>query len=391
MTNAFRLLVSTGEVSGDLQGSLLIQALHAAASERGMERLKIDALGGARMEQSGATLLADTTRLSAIGLFESLPYVKSGLMLQRQLKRYLKASPPDLTILIDYPGSNVPLAQYIKQHYGCPIIYYIAPQEYVWAFSKGTTRQIVSATDEILAIFPQEAQYYADHGAAVEWVGHPLVGALANLPTRAQAREQLGIPQQQKAIVLLPASRTQELQHILPVLAEAARHIQTQVTDAHFWIPVALPHFREPIQAAINQLGLRATLAEQPQLILAAADLCIGKSGTANLEAALLNIPQIVIYRIHPLSGWFYRTLLRFKVPYISPVNLVQNAAVVPELLQEAVTPEAITQLATELLEPSEARTQMLLQYQQLRDALGPPGAVQRAAASILNRLETSH
>ena len=210
---------------------------------------------------------------------------------------------------------------------------------------------------------------------------------MATLPTRAQAREQLGIPAQQKAIALLPASRTQELRYIFPVLAQAAQHIQAQVPDAHFWIPVALPQFRAPIKAAIEQFGLRATLSENPQLILAAADLSIGKSGTANLEAALLDVPQIVAYRIHPFNGWLYRKLLRFQVPYISPVNLVQNAAVVPELLQETVTPQAITQLALELLQPSAARTQMLQQYQQLRTQLGSPGAVQRAAEIILNHL----
>ncbi len=386
MTKTFRLLISTGEVSGDLQGSLLIQALHIAASKRGW-CLNIDALGGARMQQSGATLLADTTSLGAIGLIESLPYVKSVLALQRQLKQHLKTSPPDLTLLIDYPGSNVPLAGYVKQHYRCPILYYIAPQEYVWAFSKGTTRKIVDFTDQILAIFSQEAKYYAENGAAVEWVGHPLVDAMAKLQNRTQARKQLGIPVQQKAIALLPASRRQELRHILPVLAQAAQQIQTHVPDAHFWIPVALPQFRAPLKAAIEQFGLRATLSENPQLMLAAADLSIGKSGTANLEAALLDVPQIVVYRIHPFNGWLYRNLLRFQVPYISPVNLVRNAAAVPELLQEAATPQAITQFAIELLQPSAARTQMLEQYRLLKTQLGAPGAVQRAAEIILNHL----
>jgi lipid-A-disaccharide synthase len=389
MTSAFRLLISTGEVSGDLQGSLLVQALHTAASERGL-CLEIDALGGSRMAQNGATLLADTTSLGAMGLIESLPYIQPVLNLQRKLKQHLKTTPPDLAILIDYPGANVPLGRYLKQHYRCPIVYYIAPQEYVWAFSQRTTQHIVNFTDEILAIFPQEAQYYGDRGATVNWIGHPLVDAMAGLPNREQARQQLGIPLQQKAIALLPASRTQELQHILPVLAASAQQIQAQVPEAHFWIPVALPQFHGPIQAAIDRFGLNATLIEQPQLVLAAADLCIGKSGTVNLEAALLNIPQIVIYRIHPFSGWLYRTLLRFKVRYISPVNLVQNSAIVPELLQEAVTPQAITQLAIALLNPSEARTQMLQQYRQVSTTLGPPGAVQRAAARILNRLETS-
>ncbi|WP_404788256.1 lipid-A-disaccharide synthase [Altericista sp. CCNU0014] len=386
MTDRFRLLIATGEVSGDLQGSLLVRALHAAASERDWH-LEIDALGGPRMQQSGVTLLADTTRLSAIGSIESLPFIKSALTIQQQLKQHLIGRPPDLTVLIDYPGFNVPLARYLKRHCGCPIVYYIAPQEWVWAFGKGTTRQIANSTDEILAIFSQEAQYYADHGASATWIGHPFVDTLTQLPTRDRARDRLGIPPQQKAIALLPASRSQELRYILPVLAEAAQQIQARVPEVRFWIPVALPHFRESIQAVVDRFELKASLTEDPHLVLAAADLSIGKSGTANLEAALLNVPQIAVYRIHPFNGWLYRKLLRFQVPYISPVNLVQNATVVPELLQEAVTPQAITRLALELLQPSLARMQMLQQYQQLRTQLGPPGAIQRAATAILNRL----
>ncbi len=386
MSDRFHLLISAGEVSGDLQGSLLIQALHHEAAERHWS-LDITALGGERMAAAGATLLANTTRIGAIGLFESLPYVRSTLAIQKQIRAFLKTVPPDLTVLIDYPGANIPLAGYLKQTYSrSPIIYYIAPQEWVWAFGKGTTRQIVERTDQILAIFPEEAEYYAAHGAKTTWVGHPFVDALASSPNRTEARQRLGIPLEQTAIALLPASRRQELRHILPILSAAAQQIQQQVPTAHFYIPLAHDGFRQPLQTMIEQCGLQATLTEDAQLTLAAADLTIGKSGTVNLETALLGIPQIVVYCVHPVSGWLYRKLLGFKVPYISPVNLVAKRAIVPELLQEAATPDAISQLALKLIQPSELRSQMLEDYR-LHLNLGESGVLKRAANLILDSL----
>jgi lipid-A-disaccharide synthase len=386
MSDHFHLLISAGEVSGDLQGSFLVKALHQEAEQRGWA-LNITALGGERMAAAGATLLANTTRIGAIGLFESLPYVRSTLAIQRQIQDFLKTTPPHLTVLIDYPGANIPLAGYLKRTYAsAPILYYIAPQEWVWAFGKGTTQQIVERTDQILAIFSQEAEYYAAHGANVTWVGHPFVDALASYPRRTDARQQLGILPEQTAIALLPASRRQELRHILPVLSAAALQIQQQVPAVHFYIPVAHDGLQKSLQAMLEQCGLHATLTTDAQLTLAAADLTIGKSGTVNLETALLGIPQIVVYRVHPVSGWLYRKLLGFKVPYISPVNLVAKQAIVPELLQEAATPDAITQLALALLQPSKLRSQMLEDYR-LHLNLGERGVLKRAATLILDSL----
>ncbi|MGB8701082.1 MAG: lipid-A-disaccharide synthase [Thermosynechococcaceae cyanobacterium] len=387
MTEVSQILISTGEVSGDLQGSLLIEALQAAAAERGWP-LEIQALGGPRMAQAGATLIADTSRIGAIGVIESLPYLGAALSVQRQVRRYLQTVAPQMVVLIDYVGFNLWLAGDIKRRYpGCPVVYYIAPQEWVWSFGTGTTRQIVERTDRILAIFPQEADYYRRHGATVDWVGHPFLDTLSRRPNRTEARQQLGIPPEQQAIALMPASRQQELRYIWPVLAEAAQRIQMQCPTVQFWIPVAQAGFRQTLQHTIQTLGLRATLCDRPQWVLTAADLVLGKSGTANLEAALRLVPQIAVYRIHPINGWLYRKLLRFKVPFISPVNLICQTAVVPELLQEAATPAAIAALALDLLQPSAARTRMLQQYGQLRDSLGTPGAAQRAAEAILTSL----
>jgi lipid-A-disaccharide synthase len=381
-----RLLISTGEVSGDLQGSLLIQTLIPLAQQRGIE-LEILALGGDRMAAAGATLLAHTSRLGAIGFFESLPYVAPMLSTMRRVRAALIQQPPDLVVLIDYPGVNVGLARYLKQQFNCPIIYYIAPQEWAWALSAHTTQQVVKWVDEILAIFPKEAEHYAKFGAKTTWVGHPFLDQITQTPSRGQAREVLGITTAQTAIALLPASRPQELKQIWPVIAGAAQHLQAQNPQIHFWIPVALESYRTFFLEQIQAYGLRATLTQDSQLTIAAADLVIGKSGTANLEAALLNVPQIVLYRLHPISGWFYGTLLRFKVPYISPVNLIPMQDIVPELLQDKATPGTIVSLAQTLLDNEDARIAMLNHYQLLRKSLGKSGVLQRVANAVLDNL----
>jgi lipid-A-disaccharide synthase len=218
-------------------------------------------------------------------------------------------------------------------------------------------------------------------------VGHPFVDQIAQVPSRDQARAALGIPAAQTAIALLPASRPQELKQIWPVIARAAQYLQTQNPQIHFWIPVALESYRTFFLEQIQTYRLRATLTQDSQLTIAAADLVIGKSGTANLEAALLNVPQIVLYRLHPISGWFYGTLLRFKVPYISPVNLIPMQDIVPELLQDKATPGAIVSLAQTLLDNEDARTAMLNQYQLLRKSLGESGVLQRVANAVLDSL----
>ena len=206
-----RLLVSTGEVSGDLQGSLLIAALHREAERRGLP-LEVVALGGARMRAAGAEILADTARLGAIGLWEALPLILPTLRLQARLRRWLRQHPPDGVVLIDYMGANVNLGMRLRRQYPqVPITYYIAPQEWAFRLGDGGTTRLIGFTDRILAIFPEEARFYGARGAQVTWVGHPLIDTLGTPPERAEARRQLDLPEAAPVLLLLPASRPQEL------------------------------------------------------------------------------------------------------------------------------------------------------------------------------------
>jgi lipid-A-disaccharide synthase len=383
-----RIFISTGEVSGDLQGALLIQALYQHAQSQGID-LEILALGGDRMAAAGATLLGKTTEIGSIGLVEAFSFVKPTWQVQQRAKAYLKANPPDLLILIDYMGPNVAIGNYGRKHFpNVPIIYYIAPQAWVWSPNEQNTQKIINISDHILAIFPQEAEFYRQKGASVSWVGHPLLDRIAQAPNKEEARKLLGISPEQIIITLLPASRKQELKYLLPTMGEAARKLQEKIPDVQFLIPVSLPIYREAIAAIVKEYGLRAHLLESQTLeAIAAADLALTKSGTVNLEIALLNVPQIVMYRVSASTIWLARKLLNFSIDFMSPVNLVVEREIVPELLQEKAIPETIVREGMELLFNSQRREQVLKDYREMREKLGDLGVCERAATKIFRLL----
>ncbi|ARV61205.1 lipid-A-disaccharide synthase [Nostocales cyanobacterium HT-58-2] len=386
-----RIFISTGEVSGDLQGSLLIDALRCQAAKVGLE-LDIVALGGEKMANVGATLVGNTSGIGSVGILESLPYVIPTLQMQQRAIAYLKQHPPDVVVLIDYMGPNLGIGNYLRRNLPqIPIVYYIAPQEWVWSVNSRNTNLIVGITDKLLAIFPEEARYFQQKGAKVTWVGHPLVDRVQNFPSRETARTQLGIAADVISVALLPASRRQELKHLLPVIFQAAQVIQSKLPQVHFWIPLSLEIYREPIERAIQRYGLRGSVVSgRTQEVLAAADLAITKSGTVNLELALLQVPQVVLYRLHPITAWIARTVLKGSIPFASPPNLVVMKPIVPEFLQEQATPENVTQAALELLLNPESKKQMLADYQQMRQCLGEVGVCDRAAQEILQMLNKS-
>ncbi len=387
------IFISTGEVSGDLQGALLIDGLKRQAQATGLE-LEIVALGGSRMAKAGATLLGDTTAIGSMGLIESLPFVLPTLAIQRRAKQYLRQELPDVVVLIDYMGPNLSIGSFLRRQLPqVPVVYYIGPQDWVWSARSIVPRDtmtIVEMTDQLLAIFPEEARYFEKKGASVTWVGHPLVDRMQTSPSREEARKALGIAPEQIAIALVPASRRQELKYLMPIVFEAAKQLQSKLLATQdtqtplFWIPLSLEVYRPAIEAAIQRYGLNATLVSgQTQEVLAAADLAIAKSGTVNLELALLNVPQVVFYRVSGFTYWIGR-LLKFSIPFMSPPNLVVMRQIVPELLQEQATAENIVKEAMELLLNPERRQQTLRDYQEMRQLLGEVGVCDRAAKEIL-------
>ena len=389
-----QIFVSTGEVSGDLQGAMLVSALYRQAQQQEM-KISISGLGGQKMKTAGAELIADTTAIGSIGLFESLPFILPTWQIQQQAKQYLQTHIPDLVVLIDYVGPNLAIASYLKKKLPqVPIIWYIGPQYWVWTPLEQNVQQLVQVTDKLLAIFPEEAKFYQTRGLPSTYVGHPLVDRIKNAPTRASARAKLGLKEEDTLIALLPASRQQEVKYLLPVICEAVQNLQSQFPSAHFYLPISLPQYRPQIERLIHEYSLKINLFEGETLdVIAGADLAITKSGTVNLELALLKVPQVVIYKVNPVTIWFARKILRFSIPFMSPANLVLMEEVVPELLQEKASVENIVQQSLDLLVNDHRRQQIQAQYQTIYQTLadGVNSASDRTAIEIINYHNKSH
>ena len=383
-----RIFISTGEVSGDLQGAMLVEALHRQASLVNIE-VEIIALGGDRMKQAGVNLIVNTTTIGSIGFFEALPLVIPTLKVQNKAKKYLQKFPPDVLVLIDYAAPNIAIASYVKKHFPqIPVVYYIAPQDYAVP-RLGYASKIVKIVDKMLSIFPEEAKYYRSKGVDVTWVGHPLLDRINSTLTRDRARLSLNINPEQPIITLLPASRKQEIVQMLPLICEAAQLIQQKIPDVQFLIPISLTIYRTAITEAIKEYNLPATIVEGKTLdAIACADLAITKSGTVNLEIALLNIPQVVFYRVHPATAWLGRKILKIKIPFMSPPNLILNRQVVPELQQEAATPDKIAETSLELFFNSDKRKKIIADYQDMRSLLGELGVCDRVSQEIFQVVE---
>lgn len=381
-----RVFISTGEVSGDLQGALLVESLYKQAQASNLP-LEVLALGGDRMRASGAVLLGNTTNIGSVGILESLPFVFPTLKVQRRAKEYLRNAPPDVLVLIDYMGPNLAIGSYVRKHLPqLPIVYYIAPQAWVWSPFPNDANAIAQVSDRLLAVFPEEARFFAEKGVNVTWVGHPLLDRLESASTRKKARQRLKIDESETIVALIPASRQQEIRYLLPVILQAAIALQQQFPSLKFLLPLSTPDFLAVIQQEIEQSQLSVRIIEEDTLsAIAASDLAITKSGTVNLELALLNVPQVVLYRVNPVTMWLGRTFLNFSVPFISPTNLVVNEPIIPELLQEEATVERVVKEAGILLTDETKRQEMLTGYQRVRKGLGETGVSDRAAQEILS------
>ncbi len=388
-----KLLISTGEVSGDLQGSLLINSLKTNAEKRKIE-LEIIALGGERMREAGAQLISNTSSIGAIGFLEALPYVLPTLNAQSKIDHYLSYSPPDAVVLIDYMGPNIRLGLKVKKKFpNIPIIYYIAPQEWAWRLGDSGTTDLISFTDKILAIFEEEAKFYANRGGNVKFVGHPMLDFYRNIPTREESLRKIGLTSDNKILLIIPASRKQELKYILPTLLQAARLLQEKDPSIIVLIPSGLKEFDEILNSSLREYGVSGRIIfsnevdEMKPFLFSAAHLALAKSGTINMELALNSVPQIVGYKVSRITAFFARYLLRFNVKYISPVNLLLNKMLIPEFIQEDFSSEKIFNAALKIIEDNSTKKDIILGYKKLKDQLGKPGVTDRASKDILDLL----
>ena len=276
------------------------------------------------------------------------------------------------------------LARKLKPR-GIPNVYYICPQ--FWAWRPWRAKLIRRRFEKALCIFPFEKEFFSKAGISTEWIGHPLVGTVAATKDRKQLCVENGFAPGSTLITVLPGSRAGELAHHLPVLQESCARIHAR-TPSQFFIAAAHAKDVEPLKSGWpHGLKLRV-LAGETYNALAAADAAIVSSGTATVEAALLDVPMVVVYRVSPLTATLAKPLVR--TPYFAMVNLIGERKVVPELVQDDFTPEKVSAEILRLLLDPNARAASRAGLAEVRNRLGPPGAVERAADAIARLLDSA-
>ena len=367
-----RLYVISGEASGDLHAANLVRALR-----RQHQHLEVRAWGGDQLRAVGAEVVKDYRDLAFMGFVEVVANLGTILRNMRFCKEDLKQWKPDLLVLVDYPGFNLRIAPFAGA-LGIPVVYYISPQ--VWAWKASRVKKIRHDVDLMLTILPFEQAFYAGYHYPVTYVGHPLLDVLDALEPDDALRKQFA--GDKPLVALIPGSRKQEIKRILPVMLEAARRngqYQYAIASAPGIEPAFYQSFLKGHQA---QLVLGKT-----RMLMQLAQGALVTSGTATLETALSQTPEVVCYRGGQVGYWIARQLV--NVPYISLVNLILDQKAVPELIQHELHPENLSAHLQQIMAEGNYRQAMLENMQQLREKLGQAGASDRAAQAILHFMES--
>lgn len=349
MSRPLTVALVAGEASGDILGSGLMQALRAQHPE-----VEFIGVGGPLMEAQGLKSYFPLERLAVMGLVEVLGRLPELLARRKRLLKTLLEVRPDVFIGIDAPDFNLDLALKLRRN-GIKTVHYVSPS--VWAWRQKRVMKIRDACDLMLTLFPFEAKFYDAHQVAVRFVGHPLADTIPLEPDRAAARAALNLPQEGMIVALMPGSRGGEVGRLGELFLDAADRLRSMRPGIRFIVPCASPERRAQLEQMLAGRDLLLSLLDgRSHEALAACNAVLIASGTATLEALLFKRPMVVAYSVAPLT---FRILKRMvKSPYVSLPNLLAQRLLVPELLQDAATPDAMAQLLSPLLDNGDIQTE---------------------------------
>lgn len=375
--------IVAGEISGDTLGAGLIRAL-----KQQYPHARFVGICGAQMMAEGGESLFPLERLSVMGLVEVLGRIKELLSIREQLVQRFIHEKIDIFIGIDAPDFNLGLAAKLKPA-GIKTVHYVSPS--VWAWRQGRIHHIKACVDLMLCLLPFEKQFYDQHQLEAVFVGHPLADSIPLVNDTAQARQQLKLDTDKQLVALLPGSRGGEVGRLAEPLFAAAKLILQRYPQTEFIIPAINSLRHRQISDLLAQAGLKAHVFDHSygagvgRLVMSAADVVILASGTATLEAMLVKKPMVVVYKLHWLTYWIVRLLSRAK--YISLPNLLADAPLVPEFVQNEATPEAIAKATIKTLEDNSYRQQTMVKFTQLHQSLQANASL-TAAQAIQKLLE---
>jgi lipid-A-disaccharide synthase len=362
-----------GEASGDLHGANLMKAIKAEDPQA-----EFRYFGGDKMRAEGGHLVKHYADMAFMGFTEVLLNLRTILKNMKACKADVLAYQPDVLVLIDFPGFNLKIAEFAKQH-GIKVCYYISPK--VWAWNQKRVLKIKRIVDHMFCILPFEVAFYRDWGMEVDYVGNPLLDEIAQFVADADFKSQHEL-NKRPIITLLPGSRKQEIERLLPVMLS----ILDQFKDYQFVIAAAPTFSAEYYQQFMGSSKV-ALVFNQTYQLLHHAHAAIVASGTATLETALFNVPQVVVYKGGAISIAIARLLV--KIRFISLVNLIVDRKVVTELIQEDCNPQKVAAELAQIVEGN-GREQMLKDYADLHQLMGEAGASERTAKLITNYIKVS-
>ena len=374
-------MISCGEPSGDLYAGALTKELFRADPQT-----VVTGFGGERLLAAGASLIGNFSGLSVTGLLEVARVLPRTYATYRRLVDDARAARPDVLVAIDFPDFNFTLARAVRK-LGVPVVYYISPQ--LWAWRRGRMKTMRRIADRVLVIFPFEEPIYREAGIPVQWVGHPLLDVAETPEPRATFLGRLGLDAGRPVVALLPGSRRNEVSAILPDLTRAAVIIRSRLPGVQFIVARAA-HLTDAVFEPLALLGAGGPAGQPITVVegladdvLAAADVALVASGTVTVQAALHECPMVVVYRLSPLT---YRLGKPFiHVDTYAMANLIAGKRVVPELIQDAFTPQAVADEALGVLTDPRHAAQVRTELRAVKEKLGQPGASARAAAAVLD------
>lgn len=369
-----KILISAGEVSGDIHASAV-----TAAIKKIDPNTEVFGMGGDNLRNAGGEVLFDIKDHGVMGFVEVIKKLPDLFKLRDDFEKVMDERKPDCLITVDYPGFNMKLAK-LAHDKGIPVVSYIAPS--AWAWHKSRARNVAKIVDRVACIFPFEYDVYKEAGAKVEFVGHPLVDIVKpSMPideAKAFAGKREGCP----LILLMPGSRLVEIEKMLPTLLEGAKLIKKQLPEVDFVMPRAGSIPVEMLEEKIKASGLDVKITEGNNYdLFSVADLALATSGTVTLEAALCGLGSVIVYRTNPLTYLIAKMVV--NIPHIGLPNIVAAKSVLPELIQNEFTATNLAKEAIKLLEP-ERNAQMKKDLEYVKERLGKPGAVERVAELVL-------
>lgn len=363
MCAARSIAMVAGEASGDLLAAPIVRELRSRDPT-----MSLVGIGGDRMSAEGFQAWAHVRELSLRGYVEVIRHLPRVLYLRSRLTRRLRELAPVVFVGIDAPDFNLGLEEKLRAA-GMRTVQFVSPA--IWAWRAERIEQVRRAVDTMLLVFPFEQQLYDAAGIRASYVGHPLASMIPLVPDAAAARERLGLAASDRVIAVLPGSRPDEVHHLAPTFAQAVERIAAREPHMRFVLPAADAALKRRLEALpdLQRVGDRVlvTLGRSHDC-LEACDVALVSSGTATLEAALFKRPMVISYRMPALSAWIMRR--KGTIAHVGLPNILAGERVVPELLQDAATPDALARAVLELLQDDRSRARIAARFAELHTAL---------------------